>query len=104
MRMENGVRRAFWASTMERVSHAREVVPLLKIELRATINSLDDFVESNHVVIDAALLAGTLSDWIRNSRVIINAAFPEPSRSLLTASQKDYLLRAVIRMDANDGS
>jgi len=65
-------RRAVWARIMR---DETETLGLLKADLLAAVNALDDFLETN---------AAT-----------INAAIPQPARGALTVAQKARLLAYV---------
>ena len=66
-----------WAEYQRELSTVREPLALTKADLRAAVNALDDFLNTN---------AGT-----------INSAIPQPARSALTTAQKARLLMFVIR-------
>jgi hypothetical protein len=64
-----------WAEYM----YAPELItvgPLLKTDLRAAVDALDDFLEANSAA--------------------INAAIPQPARGILTLKQKALLLMYVV--------
>lgn len=103
-KMSDADRRTFWARYMEYVSRRREVVAVRKPELRAAVDALDDFIEANRSAIDAAEAAGTLQQWAVDNRQAINQAIPQPARSALTTNQKEYLVKAVYRRDAENGA
>lgn len=66
-----------WAQYMRDISAQRETFGALsKADLRAAVNALDDFMNTN---------AGA-----------INAALPQPARGALTTPQKAQLLMAVV--------
>lgn len=64
-------RREIWVDFQRLASAARESLPLTKAELRAAVNALDDYFNSN----TAAL----------------NTAIPQPARGALTTRQKLFL-------------
>lgn len=66
-----------WAEFMAELSASREPVSIDKNDLRAALNAIDAWIDSN-----AASL---------------NSAIPQPARSGLTASQKARLLVHVVR-------
>lgn len=68
-----GLLKAFGAD----VSQARTALNLSRAELRAAINSIDDWIDSN--------------------AASFNAAIPQPARGALTGQQKADLLLRVVR-------
>jgi len=60
---------------MERLSHSRVPISITKADLRAAVNAVDD--------------------WINTNAAAYNTAIPQPARGALTASQKAELLSAV---------
>lgn len=68
-------RASIWADVMRQLSDAREGCAITKTDLRAAIDALDTFLDTN---------AAT-----------INAAIPQPARSGLTTGQKARLLAYV---------
>lgn len=70
-------RNGVWRDYMERLGNERQLAPLLKGDLKAAVDALDDFLNTN---------AGA-----------INAAIPQPARASLTAAQKALLLVFVIQ-------
>lgn len=73
--LSDAERAAIWADVMRQLSDAREPVAITKAELRAAVDALDTFLDTN---------AGA-----------INAAIPQPARSSLTTAQKARLLAYV---------
>lgn len=69
-------RQALWAEFMRRLSRERQQVgALTKVDLRAAVDAIDDWIDAN---------AGS-----------VNAAIPLPARSALTAKQKALLFFSV---------
>ena len=68
-------RGAVWADVMRQLSDARDPCAITKADLRAAVDALDTFLDTN---------AAT-----------INAAIPQPARSGLTTPQKARLLAYV---------
>ena len=64
-----------WKEFMSEISGDREPLDLSKAELRAAVNALDD--------------------WLDTNAILINAAIPQPARSNMTVSQKARLLSKV---------
>lgn len=58
-------------------SSAREALPLLKTDLRAAINAIDQ--------------------WVDGNAAAFNSAIPLPARTALTAAQKANLLLYIVR-------
>lgn len=69
-------RAAIWAEFMTDRSRVGDSMPLLKADLRAAVDALDSFLDTN---------AST-----------INAAIPQPARGALTTAQKALLLQYVV--------
>ncbi len=63
------------AAYTRNLSRSRTVIPLTKPELRAAIDAIDD--------------------WIDLNKALFNAALPQPARRDLTASEKAHLLARV---------
>lgn len=70
-------RAELWAAYMQDISEARESCAITKQQLRAAVDALDAWLDTN---------AST-----------INAAIPQPARGSLTTAQKARLLSYVIR-------
>jgi hypothetical protein len=70
-------RKAVWAEMMADASARLEGLGLLKADLRAAVNALDDFLSTNGAA--------------------INTAIPLPARTALTVPQKARLLMFVIQ-------
>jgi hypothetical protein len=70
-------RAALWAELMQELSRDGETVGITKPELRAAVDALDT--------------------WLDTNAATINTAIPQPARSALTASQKARLLMFVVR-------
>jgi hypothetical protein len=75
--MTSEQRAALWATYMQDISEARESCAITKAQLRAAVDALDAWLETN---------AST-----------INAAIPQPARGSLTTAQKARLLSYVIK-------
>ena len=75
--LSNADRLELWAEYQRELSTVREPLALTKADLRAAVNALDDYLNTN---------AGA-----------INSAIPLPARTALTTSQKARLLMFVIR-------
>lgn len=73
-----------WAEFMRELSREREPIAVTKPELRAAVNALDDFFNTNAAA--------------------INTAIPQPARGALTAAQKARLALFVIRQRWVKGS
>ncbi len=61
-----------WSRLMQDASRQREALPLTKTDLRAAVNALDDFLNTNATA--------------------INNAIPLPARTALTAKQKALIV------------
>ena len=68
---------AVWSEMMSALSAGREPLNLTKADLRAAVNALDDYMNTN---------AGA-----------INTAIPLPARTNMTVAQKARLLTFVIK-------
>lgn len=75
--MSDADRSAVWSEMMTDCSQRLEGLGLLKTDLRAAVNAIDAFLNTN-----AAAL---------------NTAIPQPARSALTTAQKARLLMFVIQ-------
>ena len=73
-----------WAESMRDMSSAAESVGITKADLRAAVNALDDYLNTNATA--------------------INTAIPLPARTALTSPQKARLMMLVIRRRYLDGS
>ena len=67
---------AIWEKWMRRMSQNRQNIPLLKLEVRAAVDSIDDWVDAN---------AASFND-----------ALPAAAKANLTAAQKAELLSFVV--------
>jgi hypothetical protein len=65
-----------WADLMRKFSDERQTVNVTKAELRAAVDALDAFLDTNATA--------------------INAAIPQPARANLTTPQKAILLMYVV--------
>jgi len=77
-------RREVWADAMRQFSNDREPVGITKADLRAAVDALDTFLNSNASA--------------------INTAIPQPARGALTTAQKARLLMYVIQRRYVDGA
>lgn len=82
--LSDNARTETWADAMRQLSDAREPVGITKPDLRAAINALDDFLNTNASA--------------------INSAIPQPARGTLTTAQKARLLMLVIQRRYVDGA
>lgn len=103
MRMPNEERHSFWRVLMEHWSGERRLIPINKHQLRDVVNAMDDWVEAHWTEIEQAHQAGTLETYLNDHRAEINQAIPQPQRTLLSTFQKEWLFRAVVRREANNG-
>lgn len=69
--LTSGQRQELWAELMRELSNDRETVGVTKADLRAAVDALDT--------------------WLNSNAATINAAIPQPARSALTAAQKARL-------------
>jgi len=74
--LDENSRKTLWAKFMSDASNSRDSLPLLKADLRAAVDAIDD--------------------WIETNKTAFNSAIPQPSRSSLTAKQKAKLLMIVV--------
>lgn len=70
---------ALWAEFMQRNS---EPISITKQDLRAVVNAMDD--------------------WINTNAASLNQAIPQPARGALSASQKALLLQYVVEKRYGD--
>ena len=70
-------RLSLWAQFMSDSSAIRQPLPLLKADIRASVDAIDSWVDTN---------SGNF-----------NTAIPQPARTALTAKQKAQLLMYVIK-------
>lgn len=75
--LSNADRRAEWADFMREESAAGNAMSLTKADLRAALDALDD--------------------WVDSQALIINVAIPQPARGSLTVRQKAKLLSMVLQ-------
>jgi hypothetical protein len=66
-----------WALFMADAGMQRQSLPLSKVDLRAAVNAIDDWVDANTAA--------------------YNAAVPQPARGALTTKQKAQLLLYVVK-------
>lgn len=69
-------RAGVWAEFMQRLSREAQGIAITKADLRAAVNALDDFLNTNAAA--------------------INTAIPQPARGSLTVAQKALLLMYVV--------
>lgn len=70
-------RRDTWADLMADISRDRDSISISKVELRAAVDAIDG--------------------WLNTNAAALNAAIPQPARGALTASMKARLLVAIVR-------
>lgn len=70
-------RRAAWRDLMADLSREREPLALTKPDLRAAVDAVDA--------------------WVNSNAASLNNAIPQPARSALTSAQKARLLTLVVR-------
>lgn len=70
-------RTAIWKEMMDDLSNKREEAPFLKADLRAAVNALDS--------------------WLNSNAASANTALPQPFRGAASAQQKALLLQFVIQ-------
>ncbi len=70
-------RKEIFANWMREISSRREAANIMKADLRAAFNAIDD--------------------WVDNNTSSFNTAIPLPARTSLTAKQKAELLMFVIK-------
>jgi len=68
---------ALWAQFMSDSGATRDPLPLSKVDLRAAVNAIDVWVDTNAAA--------------------FNTAIPQPARGALTAKQKASLLLYVVK-------
>jgi hypothetical protein len=69
--LSDAERKALWAQFMSDASAENQVLPLLKTDLRAAVDAIDDWID--------------------------NTALPQPAKDALTAKQKAQLIMYVVR-------
>ena len=77
-------RRQLWAELMQELSRDGETVSITKAELRAAVDDLDT--------------------WLNTNAATINNAIPQPARGALSASQKARLLMFIVRYRYTEGA
>lgn len=82
--LTDAARAVVWADTMRQLSNDHEAVGITKADLRAAVDALDSFLDSNAAA--------------------INSAIPQPARGSLSTSQKARLLMYVIERRYVDGA
>lgn len=70
-------RQELWAEYQLEISKAREALGLSKADLRAAVDAIDD--------------------WLNTNAAALNSAIPQPARGALSTPQKARLLNAVVR-------
>lgn len=73
-----------WADTMSDFSRTRDELPLTKADLRAAIDAIDA--------------------WVNSNAASLNAAIPQPARSALNSTQKSRLMLAIIQKRYEKGA
>lgn len=74
--LTDGERFSVWAEFMSDVSRDREACGINKADLRAAVDAIDS--------------------WINSNASSLNSAIPQPARGSLTMTQKARLLKLVI--------
>ena len=69
-------RRLLWADYMSEVSSNEERMPLNKVDLRAVVNEIDQ--------------------WIDDNKTAFNNSIPEPGKTRLTSKQKSRILSLIV--------
>ena len=83
--LTNNARRDLWRAYMQEMSAQQQAVgPITKADLRAAVDALDDFLNTNAAA--------------------INQAIPQPARSALTVPQKARLLVYVVERRTSEGA
>ena len=83
--LTNNARRDLWRAYMQEMSAQQQAVgPITKADLRAAVDALDDFLNTNAAA--------------------INQAIPQPARSALTVPQKARLLIYVVERRSSEGA
>ena len=77
-------RRALWAELMQELSRDGQTVAITKDDLRAAVDALDT--------------------WLDTNAATINTAIPQPARGALTTAQKARLLMFVVRARYTGGA
>lgn len=75
--LSNADRSAIWAKYMSDCSSSRTGIPVAKADLRAAVDAIDGWVDSN--------------------AASFNTAIPQPARGALSAKEKASLLVYVVR-------
>lgn len=73
-----------WASIMREFSENHDSISLTKAELRAAVDAIDD--------------------WVNTNAASFNSAIPQPARGSLTALQKSRLLMLVVMKRFDKGA
>lgn len=76
-------RQAVWQQLMADFSRTRDELPLTKPDLRAAVDAIDA--------------------WVNSNAASLNAAIPQPARSALNATQKSRLMLATIQRRFDKG-
>lgn len=74
--MQDVDRRHVWAEAMQEWSRSGDTVALTKADLRAAVDAIDT--------------------WLNSNAAGLNAALPQPARGALTTAQKARLLQFVV--------
>ena len=75
--LSNADRASLWAEIMQAWSNERTPCGVNKPDLRAAVDAIDD--------------------WVNTNAAVFNLAIPQPARGALTARQKAQLLTLVVR-------
>ena len=74
--LDEAARVAVWAELMRKYSNDGETIGITKVDLRAAINALDDYMNDNAAA--------------------MNNELPQPAKGTLTAAQKALVLSFVV--------
>lgn len=77
-------RRSLWAEMMRELSRDGETVGVTKTDLRAAVDALDT--------------------WLDTNAATINTAIPQPARGALSAAQKARMLMFIVRYRYTEGA
>jgi hypothetical protein len=82
--LSDNARIAVWAEIMQELSSAGEPCGIVKADLRAAVDAIDA--------------------WANSNAASLNNAIPQPARNALTTAQKSRLFRLVVRKRYEDGA
>ena len=82
--LADGARLEVWAELMRKWSADGQAVGVTKADLRAAVNAIDD--------------------WLNTNAAALNSALPQPARGALTTAQKAILLTYVVQRRYLDGA